>query len=132
MSTNFDDTQVAFSPILETLDTENTDAHDHPIEPPSEKKVHAGEANNPSRMDEFHAYCKRGKKDYKTFGAPMKAGIELMELMNKNGGSLTLYKAIFKWHVDNLEAQSTASTEKLHKTLIQPYNMEATLPKDVG
>ena len=70
-------------------------------------------------MDEFQAYCERGKKDYKSFGAPMKAGIELMEMMNKDGGSLTLYAAIFKWHIENLEAQSTVSPEKLHKTLIE-------------
>ena len=45
-----------------------------------------------TRLDEFYAYCERGKKDYKSFGPSMKAGIELMDMMNKEGCSLTFFQ----------------------------------------
>ena len=131
-----DNAAVDYGPPLDTLDTENTDPQDSTNTPSLGKK---GDVDNGmgdmkadrTRMDEFYAYCEHGKKDYKSFGVPMKAGIELMEMMNKKGGSLTLYAAIFEWHVANLEAQSTVSAAKLHKTLIERYNMEATIPKEV-
>ena len=131
-----DDIPVDSSLVPEPHDTENTDPQYNTNAPPVGRKgdVDYGMGDmkaDRTGMDGFKAYCKRGKKDYKSFGPSVKASVELMEMMNKYGGSWTLYDTISKWHIDNLEAERTVTPERLHKTLIERYNMEATMPKEV-
>jgi hypothetical protein len=83
------------------------------------------------RLQQFEEYCERAQKDYKKMDANLEAAVELMHLMNQKGGSLLLYNALMKWHVKNLQADRAVSAPKLHKTLIDRYNMEGTKPHDI-
>ena len=92
-----DDNPVDSSPVPETHDTENTDPQDNTNAPPVGRKgdVDYGMGDmkaDRTRMNEFQAYCERAKTDYKSFNPSMKAGIELMDMMNKEGGSLTFFQ----------------------------------------
>ena len=131
-----DDEPVDSEPPVDTLNIESTDPQDNVNIPSSSARVKEDDGMgylnaDRTRMNEFYAYCERAKKDYKSFGAPMKAAVELMNMMNTKGGSLALYVAIFDWHIANLNAQSTVPVAKLHNALIERYNMEGTMPKEV-
>ena len=81
-----------------------------------------------SKRRMFKEYVERAKIDHKKIPAELAAAIELMDLMNRSGGSVTLYNEVFKWHMDHLNSPCLVSANKLHDTLIERHNLKDTLP----
>ena len=79
-------------------------------------------------LADFMEYVKKAKQNYARFSYEMRAAIELMDLMNKKGGSVALYDAVFQWHVAHMNAEKPIAAETLHKTLVERYYLGPTLP----
>ena len=79
-------------------------------------------------MNQFKEYIEHAKKDYRRFSPAMVAAIELMDLMNKKGGSVALYDEIFKWHLDHRSVYESIPSDQLHKKLVERNNLGPTLP----
>lgn len=97
-------------------------------QPKTSVEVPPKKAPTQPKLEEFREYCAKATQNHAALSSSMKAAIELMDLMNRKGGSLTLYKEIFQWHIDHLEATETVPQETLHKNLIKRYNLEDCLP----
>ena len=61
----------------------------------------------------------------------MQAAIELMDMMDKSGGSLTLYNKIFDWHLKHLAADEKVTSKRLYRDLLSRYNLKPVLPYEV-
>ena len=79
-------------------------------------------------LADFMEYVKKAKQNHARFSYEMRAAIELMDLMNKKGGSVVLYDAVFQWHIAHTNAEKAISSETLHKTLVNRYYLGPTLP----
>jgi hypothetical protein len=82
-------------------------------------------------MNGFQEYIDRAKVDYYPFSPEFRAAIDLMDIMDKNGGSLTLYEVIFAWHLDHLKAEKVVHHNTLYDELEYRYNLKATKPFEV-
>ena len=96
------------------------------------KEVREDKGRLKSSREQFCKCTEEGKKDHGAFSPKWIVAIQLMDLMNNHGGSLELYDAIFKWHVDNLEAKVAVSEELLHKRLMKRYNLNPTMAHEVS
>ena len=95
-------------------------------------QTHSSRQREPNRseMEQFKAYVDKAHRENLNFSREMEAGIELMHKMNQKGGSLELFDEVSKWHVDHSDSDGYVTAEKLHKDLIERYNLEKTLPKE--
>ena len=84
-----------------------------------------------SHIEQFKEYVSKATLDIANFLAEMKAAIELMDMLNRVGGSLQQYDDISKWHVANSDAKGYVSAKKLHKDLRERYNLEWNAPKEM-
>ena len=67
---------------------------------------------NRDLIERLKEYIARAKRDYFPFPPEYRAAIDLMDLMDKNGCSLTLYEDLFAWHLEHLEAKSAVPPPK--------------------
>ena len=79
-------------------------------------------------LNDFKEYVRLGRSQNTAFSKDMEAAIELMDLMDKNGGSMKLYKSILKWHMKHLEVENVVSAEALQKHLLARYHLGPSLP----
>ena len=82
----------------------------------------------PSEIDQFREYVKEATLEQGNFTDEMVAAVELMDEMNRKGGSLELYESISQWHIRNSEVSESISAKKLHEFLVKRYNLERTFP----
>ena len=86
-----------------------------------------------SGLDAFRDYLTYANQHYGALEDNYKAAVELMSLMNTKGGSIALYDAIISWHIRHLKGNQhdKISSNRLHSTLMDRYNMNSVLPYEV-
>jgi hypothetical protein len=67
------------------------------------------------KIDEFRQYIEQAKVDYRRLSPRMSAAIELMDLMNRKGGSTVLFNAVFDWHVKHIGCTDKMTDAALHQ-----------------
>ena len=60
----------------------------------------------------------------------IKTGIELMDMLNKKGGSLEMHECLSQWHVKNSSSKDFVSADGLHRFLVKRHGLENLLPKE--
>jgi len=83
-----------------------------------------------SMMEEFRAYVEYAKENFCDLSPEMKAGIELMSLMNHKRVPLNTYKAIYQWHLGNLRATTYIGQETCLNSLEKRYNATKQAPHE--
>lgn len=86
------------------------------------------EAADKTFPEKFRKYVAHGKKNFRDLQPEYVAAIQLMDLLNKEGASLTLYEKLFEWHITNLTARKKVSEGDLMQRLRKRYNMLDTQP----
>ena len=61
----------------------------------------------------------------------LQAAIELMDMLNKEGASLSFCDKTFDWHIRNLDGKKKITQEQLVKRLRNRHNMEDLVPCEV-
>ena len=84
-----------------------------------------------SKIEEFKECVTKATRDMADFPPEYKAAIELMDMLNRVGGSLQPYDEISKWHVANSDANEYVSAKTLHKKLRERYNLDWNAPKEM-
>ena len=87
-----------------------------------------------SGLADFQEYAQYGVHHYVDLPPDTVAAVELMSLMDKKGGSLTLYDAIQEWRKDNDREGNVRSVphETLFADLIKRYNLQKNMPYEVN
>ena len=106
-----------------------------PVQAPAETPLgHPDPANLPpirDKLNHFRNYVHHAQCQYYPLGANVRAGIELMKLMDECGGSMKLFDAVFKWHQCHLETTDRVTATQLIRQLEARYNCTATKPFEV-
>ncbi len=84
-----------------------------------------------SGLSKFQAYVGFARSNYATLEPKYQAATELMDMMNRSGGSLLLYDLVMDWHQKHLKTEEKVTAINLHAALIARYNMQDTLPYEV-
>lgn len=83
------------------------------------------------QLESFQEYVERAHVQFTgEFSEEMEAGIKLMHKFNQRGGSLELFDDVIKWHMEHSDATEYVTEAKLHRALIERYNLEGYLPKE--
>ena len=80
----------------------------------------------------FKAYVKKAHLENGKLSKGIQACTELMDKMNKKGGSLAFYDEMIEWHVhysDEKEA-NYVKAEKLHEMLVERNGLKPTMPTE--
>ena len=85
VATNAEEEPIA---VEETAPNVATNEEQEPVAVPDERP-----------LADFMEYVKKAKQNHARLSYDMRAAIELMDLMNKKGGSVVLYDAVFQWHI---------------------------------
>ena len=107
----------------EVMDAPNEPANDKNEEGRAESMEHPPVEEGKglsSGLDKFKLYVEHARRNRAGMEPSYKAGVKLMHIMNKKGGSLELYEAIFDWHIEHLEdkRQEKITHDRLFKFLI--------------
>ena len=87
---------------------------------------------NTTIREQFLQYVASARKNYVHLPPEVEAGVELMQILNKEGAPLTAYDKIMEWHTANLDTGHLKVTkDKLMSRLRKRYNMEDTQPYPV-
>ena len=81
--------------------------------------------------EEFKAYSDYASDNTCDFTPEVAAGVELMHLLSVKRVPLCLYDEIYKWHLDNMQAQSKMPRKTLLKKLSTRYYMDNKAPQIV-
>jgi len=79
-------------------------------------------------LDDFEDYVKQAEANYCQLTPDVRAGIELLLLLHKKRVPVGLYDVIYKWHIDNMEANKSVTRNKLMSILEERYNMKKSKP----
>lgn len=89
---------------------------------------------NDETLRSFKAYAAEGKQHFGEFTRQEKAGIKLMDTLQRKKAPLDAYKAVMKWHIAEVnlirpehnwaEIKGFHSRESLMKTLCKRYNVD--------
>jgi hypothetical protein len=84
-----------------------------------------------SGLSKFQAYLEFARGNYAALEPKYQAATELMDMMNRSGGSLLLYELVMDWHLKYLKTEEKVTATNLHTTLMARYNMQDTLPYEI-
>ncbi len=84
-----------------------------------------------SGLSKFQAYVEFARGNYAALEPKYQAATELMDMMNRSGGSLLLYELVMDWHLKYLKTEEKVTATNLHATLMARYNMQDTLPYEI-
>ena len=79
-------------------------------------------------MEDFKEYVNHSVKNRCWMEKDIQAGIELMDLLHKNG-LLSLYDPIMEWHMKYPNTQKRRTKDQLTETLRKRYSMEDCKPE---
>lgn len=96
--------------------------------PDDDGPVEATVKPDSAALEDFRAYVDESLKDRKLLPTDWKCAIELMHMMDKNGGSLSLFNQTMEWHCSYQPSAKKITSDALYKFLVDRYNLKPTLP----
>ena len=89
-------------------------------------------------LEQFTRYKHGGDSEYGPLPPELRAAIELMSILDKEGAPISAHEKIMDWHVKNsvcpacnVTTQEKVTDKRLHKRLRERYNMQDLLPYKV-
>ena len=76
----------------------------------------------------FRRYTNHALQNFEPLDKAQAAGVQLMQLLGRVGAPLSIYNAVYEWHIQNMEANYIVTRKNLLSTLEKKYDRKDSKP----